>query len=433
MHDDDFLLGVNYWPRRKAMYWWKDFDAGEVNDEFAQIAGLGVRLVRICLMWEDFQPEANRVDTRQLQNLGTVLNAAHGHGLRVTPTLLVGNMSNILWFPAWAFTDEPAADGHALQITGGHYTDRRLRSPFEDQGMLRAEAMLAEQAAAAIAGHPALHSWDLANEIDQACSPSGPGAATQWASRLVHAIHGVDPDVPVTYGAHHMSLDTHGLTIPALAPALDYLCMHGYPIYSDIARGPLDTELVPYVTALTASLGRKPTLMQEFGVCTAPTGVESHTVQDDFLGHMKPQFLASEEDEAAYYARVLDRLWQTGAMGALAWDFADYPESLWDRPPLDRAKRERTFGIFRANGSPKPAADVIARFAEEVRSGSLTSRLGSHGEQRVELRADPDAYYVDPKRSYREMYATYLDKVGARDHAPGRGDAGEKEKYSRSQ
>ena len=25
-----FPLGVNYWPWRKAMYWWKDFEADEV-------------------------------------------------------------------------------------------------------------------------------------------------------------------------------------------------------------------------------------------------------------------------------------------------------------------------------------------------------------------------------------------------------------------
>ena len=33
-----FLTGVNYWPRRKAMYWWADFDASEVSDEFDLIA-----------------------------------------------------------------------------------------------------------------------------------------------------------------------------------------------------------------------------------------------------------------------------------------------------------------------------------------------------------------------------------------------------------
>jgi endo-1,4-beta-mannosidase len=53
---EPFVLGVNYWPRRKAMYWWSAFDAGEVRDEFALIRALGLSLVRIFLLWDDFQP-----------------------------------------------------------------------------------------------------------------------------------------------------------------------------------------------------------------------------------------------------------------------------------------------------------------------------------------------------------------------------------------
>ena len=34
MVGEPFVLGVNYWPRNKAMYWWNDFDAVEVGDEF---------------------------------------------------------------------------------------------------------------------------------------------------------------------------------------------------------------------------------------------------------------------------------------------------------------------------------------------------------------------------------------------------------------
>jgi len=49
-----FLLGVNYWPRRKAMSWWADFDPGEVREEFAMIRELGLTHVRIFLLWESF-------------------------------------------------------------------------------------------------------------------------------------------------------------------------------------------------------------------------------------------------------------------------------------------------------------------------------------------------------------------------------------------
>ena len=38
MQDQPFILGVNYWPRRKAMYWWSQFEAGEVREEFEIVA-----------------------------------------------------------------------------------------------------------------------------------------------------------------------------------------------------------------------------------------------------------------------------------------------------------------------------------------------------------------------------------------------------------
>ena len=47
MPDQPFTLGVNYWPRRKAMYWWSNFDRGEVREEFAIIRDCGLSLVRI--------------------------------------------------------------------------------------------------------------------------------------------------------------------------------------------------------------------------------------------------------------------------------------------------------------------------------------------------------------------------------------------------
>ncbi len=49
----DFTLGVNYWPRRKAMYWWSDFDEGEVREEFSVIRELGMKVVRLFLLWDD--------------------------------------------------------------------------------------------------------------------------------------------------------------------------------------------------------------------------------------------------------------------------------------------------------------------------------------------------------------------------------------------
>lgn len=47
MNPDVFELGCNYWPRRRAMYMWRDVDLGEVRDELLQIRQLGFDVVRI--------------------------------------------------------------------------------------------------------------------------------------------------------------------------------------------------------------------------------------------------------------------------------------------------------------------------------------------------------------------------------------------------
>ena len=43
--------------------------------------------------------------------------------------------------------------------------------------------------------------------------------------------------------------------------------------------------------------------------------------------------------------------------------YADYDPALWESPPLDLAVHERAFGLWRADGSPKPSVAVLAAFA----------------------------------------------------------------------
>ena len=62
MPSQPFVLGVNYWPRHKAMYWWSQFDAAEVDDDFALLQDLGLNVARIFLLWDDFQPTPESVD-----------------------------------------------------------------------------------------------------------------------------------------------------------------------------------------------------------------------------------------------------------------------------------------------------------------------------------------------------------------------------------
>ncbi len=98
---EPFLLGVNYWPRAKAMYWWADFDPGEVREEFAMIRALGLGHVRIFLLWESFQPRPDVVDASALRDLRTVADIAAETGLKIEPTFFTGHMSGPNWAPDW--------------------------------------------------------------------------------------------------------------------------------------------------------------------------------------------------------------------------------------------------------------------------------------------------------------------------------------------
>jgi len=71
-----FRLGINYWPARTAMGWWRDFDDTEVQTDFARIAAAGFDSVRVFLTWEDFQPDPKSVDAGMLERLVVVADSA---------------------------------------------------------------------------------------------------------------------------------------------------------------------------------------------------------------------------------------------------------------------------------------------------------------------------------------------------------------------
>ena len=59
----------------------------------------------------------------------------------------------------------------------------------------------------------------------------------------------------------------------------------------------------------------------------------------DLDGRRAAQFLAAEEEFAAYVETVLRNLVRIGATGAMLWCFADYDRALWDQPPCDATAR----------------------------------------------------------------------------------------------
>jgi len=377
------------------MYMWRELDIGEVRDEMAQIAGLGFDVVRVFTLAQDFLPQPLSVAADMVANLVEVARAAKDAGLKVVPTLVVINMSGKFWWPAWMLD----AQGRPADL-------------FSDPTILRSQSLLVETCARALSGDDAIRAFDLANEIDDAQRPRTRDAGWLWASLLANTVRRVAPGTPIQIGAHLPSLTTENyMRVDDIGEVADEDLMHAYPLYCDLARSFLDPELVPFSCALTAGLaGRgRPPLMQEFGLCTAPPGAPGQTITDDFLGRPLRQYLASEEEAAAYYDAVLQGLVSTGAAGAYAWCYGDYDSRLFDRAPLATAIRERTFGLVRADGSEKPAAAVFRNFRKrrdaDARSGS---QVGAAVPRVLDVTADE--YYRAPQTNFERLYANWLSR-----------------------
>jgi len=371
------------------MYMWRQLDLGAVRDEIAHMRDLGFGVVRFFLLTEDFLPAPMTVAKDKVAELVQIARIASEEKVSTIPTLITINMSGKIWWPAW-MRDEHGAP----------------RGLYSDPTLLRSQALLVETCARALAGDASIRAFDLSNEIDDAQRLPNRDAGWLWTALLAGSVRRAAPGVPVQFGSHMPSLmaNTH-MRIDDLASVLDEDCMHAYPLYCDVARSFLDPELVPFACALTADLagtGRAP-LMHEFGICTAPRGSPGITIRDDFLGRSLEQYLASEEEGGLYYEGVLDRLAATGAAGAYAWCYADYDPTLFDRAPFDTAIRERSFGLVRADGSEKLAAQVVRGFAARLERSEVPFGIAPKL-----LDVPVDAYYAAPERHFPRLYQRWL-------------------------
>ena len=386
-----FRIGVNYWPSATAMDWLARYDRGVVRRDFTRIARAGMNTVRVFLRWEDLQPTPSTVDAAALALVTDIANAATEAAVDLMVTLFTGHMSGVNWIPAWA-TGGDEGDDRFRVISGGVVQPRSrvLRNWYADLLVMDAQALLADRVAGALTGHPAVWAWDLGNESSNCTIPPDPAAGERWLERMSSVLRARDPRVAVTVGTHMEDLENdRGIGPGVAARWCDFVCMHGYPAYADWSTGALDAHLVPFLAELTSWLAADaPVLFAEFGQSTSPVGQPSTPLQ------------VGEEDAAAYTAETLDALREGGSIGALLWCYSDYAAQLHDRPPLDLAVHERTFGLWRSDGTAKPAVDEIGR----RRGQSCGARLGV----RPWVDITVDEFESDRPRHLTRLYERYI-------------------------
>jgi endo-1,4-beta-mannosidase len=406
----DFTLGVNYWPRRKAMYWWSDFDKQEVCDEFAIIKDVGMNVVRLFLLWDDFQPDPTSVSHEAVDHLVEVADAAADAGLGLDVTFFTGHMSGPNWSPRWLLGGDlpPSAHQHWLRdvVSAGKKVDQGYRNMFHDETALHAERLLLKTVVSTLKDHSGIWMWNLGNEPDLFAWPNSSDEGAAWVEQMVGLIKSIDPKHPVTIGLHGDGLHRdNGLRIDKVYAHTDVAVMHSYPMYTPWARKPLDPDFVPFTCALTAALAGKPVLMEEFGGCTALPGQATYNMTwTETNGREREQFMASEEDFAEFLSLTIPKLQDSGATGAMLWCYADYIPELWDVPPCQNAQHERFFGLVRPDGSLKPHAKVIQEFAK---TKPQVQPIPAY----AKLTVNPDDFYADTLTHLIELYEQYLKDV----------------------
>jgi endo-1,4-beta-mannosidase len=348
-----FRLGVNYWPSQTAMDWLARYDAGVVRRDFTRIAAAGMDTIRIFLRWEDLQPSQASIDPTALAAIIDTADAASEAAVELIVTLFTGHMSGVNWIPAWATGGEEGDDRFRV-VSGGAVQPRRrvLRSWYADAEISDAQAFLADRVGSALRGHPAVWAWDLGNENSNCTIPPDQNAAERWLERMTSVLRAHDPRVRITIGTHMEDLENERMIGPSRAARwCDIVCMHGYPAYADWSTGPTDQHLVPFLAEITSWLAADtPVLFAEFGQSTVPLDQPPTTLQ------------VREAQAANYIGATLDALRDSGTIGALIWCYADYAAHIHGQPPLDHAAHERTFGLWRADETPKPAvAEIGAR------------------------------------------------------------------------
>jgi len=390
-----FMIGINYWPPEKAMYWWFNFDPSLVKRDFARLAEFRFDLVRIFLLWEDFQPEIDRISVRALNDLVRVAGIAQDAGLKILPTFFCGHMSGVNWLPYWMLESSPRKYEFPI-FSRGKIQQARIRNFYKEREIWKAQKLLLRETTEALQGNPAVWGWDLGNEPSNLALPTSKDKAKGWLEEMVTELKRRDESLPVTIGLHQGDLENDTILGPRESAAFcDLLSMHAYPGYAPWGDGPLDEKVPLFLALLTQWLGAKEVILEEFGVpFKPPTGIPFQIDQKK-LGN---RVLVQEEEGEIFYQKSLEILQEYGIRGALAWCYGDYDPILWDVPPLNDLVHERYFGLFHWYGSPKKPVEAIARF----------SHLSPSKEPVWDwIDINPEEYFKNPLKNLKHLYKNF--------------------------
>jgi endo-1,4-beta-mannosidase len=313
---------------------WVNYDRQIVRQELSVLAEHGCNVTRSFCFWPDFVPDPQRIDEEVFGRFRDFLDLHLELGLTTIPTFIVGHMSGENWDPSWR-------------------ADRPL---YSDVWMVAQQAWFAREVARRVASHAAVSGWLVSNEMPIYGGSGISEEVTSWAQIVVDAVRAGGGTQPISLGDGAWGIEVtgedNGFSVRQIAPLVDFLGPHVYPMSDDAVRQGLAAA---FACELSGTFDR-PVVMEEFGVTS------------DF---------SSDDNAAAYYRQVLYSSLVAGAVGWLAWNNCDY-DDLRNQDPYRHHPFEMHFGLTDASGRPKQQLRELARFS------SFVAELDRTGWQRAE-------------------------------------------------
>jgi endo-1,4-beta-mannosidase len=301
---------------------WSRYDGAVVREELAVLAEHGCNVTRSFCYWPDFMPEPDRFDAAVLNRFADFLSAHAELELGTIPTFIVGHMSGENWDPAW----------------------RQGRDLYRDVWLVSQQAWFAAELARRFGRHPSIVGWLVSNEMPLYGGPAASEEITAWARIVIQAVRSAGATQPISLGDGAWGVEVsgrdNGYSLRSLAPLVDFVGPHVYPMQDDEVR----QFLTPAFVCELAGGFDKPVVLEEFGVSS------------DF---------AADDHAAAYYRLVLHSTLLAGARGWLAWNNCDY-DDLSNEDPYRHHVFEMHFGLTDSAGLPKPQLHAFAEFAELI-------------------------------------------------------------------
>jgi endo-1,4-beta-mannosidase len=316
-------IGANFWSRSGGPRMWVRYDAEVVRQELATLAQHGLNMTRSFCYWPDFVPEAGTLDPEVLVRFRDFLDAHAEAGLGTVPTFIVGHMSGENWDPSW----------------------RQGRDLYRDVWLVAQQAWFAGEVARRFADHPAVVGWLVSNEMPLYGGSAPRETVASWAQLVVQAVRAAGATQPISLGdgawGVEVSGNDNGYSLRDLAPLVDFVGPHVYPMEDDQLRQFLTAALV---CELCGGFG-KPVVLEEFGLSS------------DF---------AADDHAAVYYRQLLHTTLLAGARGWIAWNNCDF-DDLRDEDPYRHHVFELHFGLTDRDGRPKPQLAELEGFSRLVR------------------------------------------------------------------